>query len=257
MTTAFRKTRGNEPIEIAQRDDTYYWQLWHHNWDDHEIALFKQTLDLSDKTVLEVGCGDGRVVFGLADYCREILGVDLDRRLIGSAKQRFAACPATNIKFEVMDGQALQLPDESIDVVLLPWVLHMVADRRLTMSEAYRVLKSGGSAAVIGIHSDSDYDAIIKPFVVEPPCVQPETFYEKPIREFFGDRIRVIEKDCFPYVFDSVDIAHEAFVYTLKFHYQAELDEDQKEQLREKLSAYQHEGRVLINFYASLYLAEK
>lgn len=257
MAAVFRKTRGSEPIGIAQRDDTYYWQLWHHNWDDHEIALFEQSLDLSGKKVLEVGCGDGRVVFGLAKHCREILGIDLDNRLIESARQRLVEFNATNIQFEVMDGQSLQIPDESLDVVLFPWVLHMVADRSLTMSEAYRVLKPGGTAAVIGIHSDSDYDSIIAPFVANPPSVQPERFYEAPIRVFFGDNVKIIDKECFPYIFDTVDIAHEAFVYTLKFHYQAELDSDQKQQLRKTLANYEQEGRVVINFYASLYLAEK
>jgi ubiquinone/menaquinone biosynthesis C-methylase UbiE len=255
--SAFKKNNGMGPVVGARKDDTYYWQLWHHNWDDHEIALFRNCLSLADKNVLEIGCGDGRVSYGLARDLSRILGIDLDRRLIESAEARLAESGLTNINFAIMDAQRLELPDDSFDVVLCPWVLHMVKDRKLTMQEAHRVLKPGGTVAVIGIHTDSDYDKIIAPFVIEPPLIEPERFYEEPIRACFGEKVRVVDRDCFPYFFESIDIAHEAFVYTLKSYCRTVLNSAQESDLHTLLENYLCNGRVRINFYATLYLATK
>jgi|AGTN01.1.fsa_nt_gi Methylase involved in ubiquinone/menaquinone biosynthesis len=243
--------------QTAKKDDVYYWQLWHHNWDDHDIVLFRKYLSFDKMQVLEVGCGDGRVTFSLARECGEILGVDIDKRLIESAQTRLTKIGLENTRFAAMDAQALDIPSGSVDTVLYPWVLHMVDDRKSTMEEAYRILKPAGTAAVIGIHTEGDYYRIIAPFVSELPATEPGSFYELPIRESFGAQVTIVGKEMFPYIFATVDIAYEAFIYTLGFHYGAFLSEEQKHALYEGLLDYEDNCRVQINFVATLYLAVK
>lgn len=257
MQITFHKNRGLFDFQGLVKDDIYYWQLWHHNWDDHEIALFQRCLPIEDSKVIEVGCGDGRVTFALSTHCREILGVDLDARLIESARMRLGDSKLTNISFAVMDAQALEIDSDSVDIALYPWVLHMVKDRQATMQEAHRILKPGGTAAVIGIHSDGDYDRIVAHFLKESQSIVPELFYEAPIRESFGSNLRVIAKEAFPYYFETVAIAQEAFIYTLRSHYGTVLSEQQKNELLDILLDYEQDGQAKITFFASLYLAVK
>ena len=244
-------------MDFCANEDIYYWQLWHHNWDDHEIEIFLARLPLLNKTVLEVGCGDGRVAFALAPHCRKILGVDRAGELIDIARNRLQKTGLLNIGFEVMDAQCLQIASDSLDVVLYPWVLHMVEERDLAMQEAYRVLRPGGYLAVLGIHSDGDYDRIIAPFVADAGGIDPIEFYEGPIARQFDGPMEVLANESFPYIFENVELARDAFAYSLKFYYRVVLNDWQKQELGRILEDYECEGRVRINFYASLYIAQK
>ncbi|HEY3368278.1 MAG TPA: methyltransferase domain-containing protein [Symbiobacteriaceae bacterium] len=89
--------------------------------------------------VLDLGTGTGAVACALAAHVSRVLGVDLEPAMLEQAR---SACP--NGKFRVMDVQALDLPDNSVDLVTARMVLHHVADLSRALAEARRVLTRGG-----------------------------------------------------------------------------------------------------------------
>jgi len=100
------------------------------------------------KTFLEVGCGAG---IDLVRFAREgaiVTGVDLAQVSIDLAKQNFEQ-NGLEADLRVMNGEALQFPDNSFDVVYAHGVLQYTADPYQMARELHRVLRPGGEAIVM------------------------------------------------------------------------------------------------------------
>jgi ubiquinone/menaquinone biosynthesis C-methylase UbiE len=98
-----------------------------------------------DATVLDVGCGTGRVMEHLAPWCRQVHGIDISQRMVQRGRQRLRHL--ANVRFHHGNGYDLAgFPDQSLDVVYSIVALqHMprtVAYNYLL--ESYRVLRQGG-----------------------------------------------------------------------------------------------------------------
>lgn len=93
--------------------------------------------------VLEVGFGSGRNVPHYPGAVTRVQAVDpasVGRKL---AERRIAASPVP-VSYVGLDGQALPLPDESVDHVLVTWTLCTIPDVDLALREIHRVLRAGG-----------------------------------------------------------------------------------------------------------------
>jgi ubiquinone/menaquinone biosynthesis C-methylase UbiE len=95
--------------------------------------------------LMDVGCGQG-LAFPLLQKlygAREIVGVDVDPRMLVLAR---AAAQACNVPVDVRACSVtrLDLPDASLDGVLCHQLIHHVADQQGALRELYRVLKPGG-----------------------------------------------------------------------------------------------------------------
>jgi SAM-dependent methyltransferase len=103
-------------------------------------------LPLSDRRILDVGCGKGRDLarfLALGARPENLFGVDLLPERIESARSTYPA-----FQFECTDARALPYPEESFDLVLLSTVLSSVLEEHTAAaiaSEASRVLKPGGA----------------------------------------------------------------------------------------------------------------
>jgi len=94
--------------------------------------------------ILDYGCGYGRALGLLhANGYTNLIGVDPAPAMIDAARQNFPA-----ISFDILnDYQRVQLPDASVDGVLLLSVLTCVATnegQRAIISEITRILRPGG-----------------------------------------------------------------------------------------------------------------
>ena len=94
-----------------------------------------------DETVLEVGIGTGRISLPLAPYVRRICGIDISPKMLQKLldKRNDAAVFPT-----VGDAHYLPFADDSIDVVLVTHVFHLVDNPLAVLAEIRRVLKPGG-----------------------------------------------------------------------------------------------------------------
>jgi ubiquinone/menaquinone biosynthesis C-methylase UbiE len=233
-----------------------FWQVWHHNWDDRDIALIHESLNLQGKNLLEIGCGDGRVAFGLKPFCFQLTAIDSDEKLLKLARQRLVGQFVANLHFLLMDAEELSFVDETFDFVAMPWVLQMISRPEVAVAQAHRVLKKGGDLLVIGLRSDADYDKIISQFVPQMAQIDPAINYALPLRLAFGSEPTEFIST-FYYFFESSAIAFDAFSFAIKHWYQTELSTEDETRLVEILKQYSDGERVKLAFPASVYKMRK
>jgi len=95
--------------------------------------------------VLDVGCGNGRSTFKVADLDLNVLAFDVSKGAIKQAELRArAANPKARLSFMAADAQRFPVRDAVMDYVLIYGVLHHVPDPRVACREVARVLKAGG-----------------------------------------------------------------------------------------------------------------
>jgi len=110
----------------------------------HRIAdMLSQHLDIKDKKVLEVGCGDGGVSVALSLRGADVIGIDLNKDRIETSILR-AKDHDVNVKFQVDNAEKLSLNDKSFDVVICNALIEHVFNPEKLASEISRVLKMGG-----------------------------------------------------------------------------------------------------------------
>lgn len=110
-----------------------------------------------EDTILEIGCGVGRVGQVLAPLCKEWIGCDVSRNMIEHARARLQQFP--NVRLVEISGYDLQpIPDQSVDVVYCTIVfMHLEEwDRYNYVVEAHRVLRPGGRLSIDNFSLCSD-----------------------------------------------------------------------------------------------------
>ena len=113
------------------------------------------------KNLLEVGCGVGIDLLRFAKGGAKVFGVDLARQSIDLAKKNFELNGAWG-EFRMMNGEALELEDDSFDVVYAHGVLQYTADAEQMAKELHRVLKPGGEAIMMVYNRISWLNALSK-----------------------------------------------------------------------------------------------
>ncbi len=95
----------------------------------------------ADARVLDVGCGEGRFAAELVRAGAEVVGIDVAAEPLRRARERH---PELDLRQMAAEG-AWPLEDASFDAVWAGEVIEHVADTAGWLSEARRVLRSGGS----------------------------------------------------------------------------------------------------------------
>jgi trans-aconitate methyltransferase len=98
-----------------------------------------------DETVLDVGCGDGKVSAEIAASvpAGRVVGIDLSGEMIALAQARFPAVDYPNLRFQQEDASRLSFAGE-FDVVFSNATLHWLRDHRPALQGISRSLKPGG-----------------------------------------------------------------------------------------------------------------
>jgi trans-aconitate 2-methyltransferase len=94
------------------------------------------------ESVLDVGCGDGKITAEIARLVPDgrVVGVDQSEKMIALARH---AVQLPNVKFRVLDAQALDF-NEEFDAVFSNSTLHWMPDQRAAVLGIGRALKPGG-----------------------------------------------------------------------------------------------------------------
>jgi ubiquinone/menaquinone biosynthesis C-methylase UbiE len=104
---------------------------------------------------LEVGVGTG-LIFPLYDRRLNVTGIDISEPMLARAREKLIDGKYPQVKaLENADVHALPYPDNSFDTVSFPFVLTLVANPELALSQAIRVLKPGGLVLIVS-HFRSD-----------------------------------------------------------------------------------------------------
>lgn len=108
--------------------------------------LFQRLNLQGGETILDVGCGDGKVTADLARMvgCNgSVVGIDASAEMIAYAQRQFAPDRVANLTFRVMDARRIEFSSQ-FDIVFSNAALHWVDDHREFLRGAALVLKEGG-----------------------------------------------------------------------------------------------------------------
>lgn len=106
---------------------------------DNPEEIFKQKLIEfgKDKKALDVGCGDCKFAFELADNFSEIIGIDTSKELIDIAKSKKEELKIEKVSFFLQNANKTEFKNESFNIVF--------CRRGPTYFDEYnRLLKKGG-----------------------------------------------------------------------------------------------------------------
>lgn len=108
-------------------------------------ALLDRLRLRGDETVLDLGCGDGKITVEVARLVPrgKAVGIDSSPEMIGFARARFPSSCYPNLEFALMDAQAISFQNQ-FDLALSNSALHWVADHRPILRGLARGLKPGG-----------------------------------------------------------------------------------------------------------------
>ena len=129
------------PLGDDHRDDTF------RRWRDvgarskaaHAARLMRD-VDLSPKSIVEIGCGEGALLAQLSRWAApetEIVGYELSSNAARRAESRNLAA----VTVRTYDGSRVPVADDAYDVAILSHVLEHVIDPHELLAEAARIAK--------------------------------------------------------------------------------------------------------------------
>jgi len=133
--------------------------------------------DLSGRSLLEIGCGDGEVTVLFAKAGARVTGIDISGEMVSLARGRAGeAGVADRVKALRMSGEDLDFPDSSFDVIYGHSILHHL-NLEISARHLERLLRPGGVAVFL---EPLDFNPILNLFRLLTPGRRTPT--EQPLR---------------------------------------------------------------------------
>ena len=103
--------------------------------------------------VLDIATGTGNVAIEVAQLVGNsglVVGVDISTKMIEQARKKATALNLKNIEFQLADGENINFPDNSFNLILCANAFPLMIDKEATLRLWSKFLKPGG---FIGLHS--------------------------------------------------------------------------------------------------------
>jgi ubiquinone/menaquinone biosynthesis C-methylase UbiE len=109
------------------------------------VRLLGQPRQSGYGVVLDVGCGQGKSFRLLKQQFnpRTLIGIDADAEIIEKSRTQ-AQKDGVLVDLVIGNGAAIDLPDNSVDIVFCHQTFHHLVEQEKAIAEFYRVLKPGG-----------------------------------------------------------------------------------------------------------------
>ena len=141
-------------------------------------------------TVLDLAAGTGDVTAALAQAGVHVISTDLSPVMVEAARRR----EIPDAEHRVMDMQAIDLPDASVDAVVSRYGYMLVPDPALALRETRRVLRPGGRLAFAtwAPAKRNPWATAYGPVLVERGLLEPPK-PDEPGQFFLGEPVRIEE----------------------------------------------------------------
>jgi alkylated DNA repair protein alkB family protein 8 len=126
--------------QVAQHFSDTRFMLW------PEMRDWKNYIK-DGQNILDIGCGNGRLLELFAEKKVQYTGLDISAELIKIANKKCQQYNVSQISFQVGDMRYLPFANDSYDLVFAVSALHHLPhhlNRWLALSEIFRVLRPGG-----------------------------------------------------------------------------------------------------------------
>lgn len=145
----------------AAQESLRHWSSVAPAWEAHRDRLFENARSVSERlveavdpqpgqTLLELTAGPGETGFLAAPRLQpggRLISSDFVPAMVEAASRGAARLGLDNVECRVLDAQAIDLPDRSVDGVLSRFGLMLVPEQARAVAEVRRVLRPGGRFA--------------------------------------------------------------------------------------------------------------
>jgi ubiquinone/menaquinone biosynthesis C-methylase UbiE len=116
--------------------------------DNKYVQTINSYTPLAEMSVVEIGCGSGRITRNLAEYAAHVVATDVDPTALEQAQQQITA---KNIDFVLSEDGFPPLAKESFDLVIYTLSLHHIPVDRMVdnLEHAGRLLKKTGKIVIV------------------------------------------------------------------------------------------------------------
>lgn len=84
-----------------------------------ETRAIDRLVDLTDRSIVEIGAGDGRLTWRLARRAKSVLAIDPSDRDVRKARAALTRELRARVRFLVADATTYRFPRERFDVAVL------------------------------------------------------------------------------------------------------------------------------------------
>jgi ArsR family transcriptional regulator len=129
-------------------------------------ALVELTVSRPLGDLLDIGCGQGRILKLLASRAQRAVGVDINSDARRMARAELLLAGTANTTLRQGDMVALPFDDGEFDTIILDDVLQYAAAPSAAIAEAKRLLTPGGRILVLAATSNSNIDELRAQFAL-------------------------------------------------------------------------------------------
>jgi len=126
-----------------------------------------------NESLLDIGCGDGKVTQLLSTYLPhgQAVGIDSSEEMIAAARQAFPHCHCPNLTFLRMDARELTFR-EQFDVAFSNAALHWIIDHPAVLAGVHESLDKNGKLLfqMAGKGNAQDVIAVVEELISEEDC---------------------------------------------------------------------------------------
>ena len=139
--------------------------VWNHNYAYHN--WIKKNIE-NNSIVLDVGCGDGTLIFKISKKCKKVYGIDIDKKSINVA---IKDNKDDNVSFINDDFLKYNFENMKFDMIIFVAAIHHM-NMKDALLKAQSLLKENGKIIIVGLSKPSSiFDYVIEVLRIVPSFV--------------------------------------------------------------------------------------
>jgi ubiquinone/menaquinone biosynthesis C-methylase UbiE len=181
---------NSDALAVHEQDATSYreqsqatWDAAAGGWELERDRMWEATRAVSEglvemaapgagEIVLDIAAGAGDTGFlaaGLIGPQGRLISTDRSPQMLAVAERGAQRRGLANVEFRLIDAEAMELVDASVDVVLCRWGYMLMADPAAALAETRRVLRPQGrlALAVWGARGDNPWNTVVMDAFIE------------------------------------------------------------------------------------------